>query len=93
MQESESGQLEKVLQLQAGRVGFEAVVPNPKPKLLEQVREVMRLRHYRPADRRLIQESLVAADDGLGDDFKEAPGGDFHKARIVRFGGSRAALG
>jgi len=26
--------------------GFEAVVPNPKLKLLDQVREVMRLRHY-----------------------------------------------
>ena len=29
-----------------GRGGFEAVVPNPKLKLLEQVREIMRLRHY-----------------------------------------------
>jgi integron integrase len=27
-------------------VGFEAVVPNPKLKLLDQVREVMRLKHY-----------------------------------------------
>jgi hypothetical protein len=27
-------------------IGFEAVVPNPKLKLLDQVREVMRLRHY-----------------------------------------------
>jgi len=26
--------------------GFEAVVPNPKLKLMDQVREVMRLRHY-----------------------------------------------
>ena len=26
--------------------GFEAVIPNPKLKLLEQVREVLRLRHY-----------------------------------------------
>src|SRR5689334_898533 len=26
--------------------GFEAVIPNPKLKLMEQVREVMRLRHY-----------------------------------------------
>ena len=26
--------------------GFEAVVPNPKLKLPDQVREVMRLRHY-----------------------------------------------
>ena len=26
--------------------GFEAVIPNPKLKLLDQVREVMRLRHY-----------------------------------------------
>ena len=28
------------------RVGFEAVVPNPKLKLLDQVREVLRLKHY-----------------------------------------------
>jgi hypothetical protein len=27
-------------------VGFEAVIPNPKLKLLDQVREVMRLKHY-----------------------------------------------
>jgi len=46
MQESQSGQVERALRLQAGRVGFEAVVPSPKLKLLEQVREVMRLRHY-----------------------------------------------
>jgi hypothetical protein len=26
--------------------GFEAVVPNPKLKLMDQVREVMRLTHY-----------------------------------------------
>jgi Phage integrase, N-terminal SAM-like domain len=26
--------------------GFEAVVPNPKLKLMDQVREVMRLKHY-----------------------------------------------
>jgi integron integrase len=46
MQESQSRPLEKALRLQAGRVGFAAVVPNPKLKLLEQVREVLRLRHY-----------------------------------------------
>lgn len=46
MQESEGSQLEKALRLQAGRIGFEAVVPNPKLKLLDQVREIMRLRHY-----------------------------------------------
>ncbi len=28
------------------RRGFEAVVPNPKLKLMDQVREVLRLRHY-----------------------------------------------
>jgi hypothetical protein len=28
----------------------------------------------------------------LSDDFKNAPGGDFHKARVIHFGGSRAAL-
>ena len=27
-------------------MGFEAVVPNPKLKLLDQVREVLRLKHY-----------------------------------------------
>jgi integrase len=46
MKESEGNQLEKALAGQARRVGFEAVVPNPKLKLLDQVREVMRLRHY-----------------------------------------------
>lgn len=46
MQDSESGQLENALRLGAGRIGFEAVVPNPKLKLLDQVREVLRLRHY-----------------------------------------------
>ncbi len=30
----------------AAGAGFEAVVPNPNLKLLDQVREVMRLRHY-----------------------------------------------
>jgi hypothetical protein len=46
MQESESSQLERALQLETGRVGFKAVVPNPNLKLLDQVREVLRLRHY-----------------------------------------------
>ncbi len=27
-------------------VGYESVIPNPKLKLLDQVREVMRLKHY-----------------------------------------------
>ena len=43
MQESERSQVEKAIEAQVGRVGFEAVVPNPKLKLLEQVREIMRL--------------------------------------------------
>jgi integron integrase len=52
MQTPEKRQLQKALAtLRAlganpGRRGFEAVVPNPKLKLLDQVREVMRLRHY-----------------------------------------------
>jgi hypothetical protein len=46
MQESEGGQLERRLRSQAGRVDFDAVVPNPKLKLLGQVREFLRLRHY-----------------------------------------------
>src|SRR5438552_10807819 len=29
-----------------GPVGMELIIPNPKLKLLDQVREVMRLRHY-----------------------------------------------
>jgi hypothetical protein len=44
MQEREHGQPEKAFRSQAGQVGFEAVVPNPKLKLLDQVREVMRLK-------------------------------------------------
>lgn len=46
MQENGSGQSEKGQRRQPGRVGFDAVMPNPKLKLLEQVREVLRLRHY-----------------------------------------------
>jgi hypothetical protein len=46
MQESESGQVERALRSQQGRVGFDKLVPNPKLKLLDQVREVLRLRHY-----------------------------------------------
>jgi integron integrase len=52
MQTPEKRQLQKALAtLRAlgahpARRGFEAVVPNPKLKLLDQVREVMRLRHY-----------------------------------------------
>lgn len=44
MQESEGSPLEKALRLQPGRVGFEAVLRNPKLKRLDQVREVMRLK-------------------------------------------------
>ena len=46
MQGDEGSQLEKALLAQHGRAGMEAVVPNPKLKLLDQVREVLRLRHY-----------------------------------------------
>ena len=46
MQENGSGQSEKWQRRQPGRAGFDAVVPNPKLRLLEQVREVLRLRHY-----------------------------------------------
>jgi integron integrase len=48
MENSGRGQVEKENEArgrEAGR-GFEAVVPNPKLKLLDQVREVLRLRHY-----------------------------------------------
>jgi hypothetical protein len=48
MEESEAGQLEKPLLEKAlrshrGRVGFERLVPNPKLKPLDRMREVMRL--------------------------------------------------
>ena len=33
-------------QARTGCDGWEAVIPNPKLKLMEQVREVLRLRHY-----------------------------------------------
>jgi len=46
MPDGENGQLEKALGLQTGRVGHDLVVPNPKLKILDQVREVLRLRHY-----------------------------------------------
>ena len=31
---------------QAAVAGYESVIPNPKAKLLDQIREVMRLKHY-----------------------------------------------
>ena len=39
------GQAGRVPAVQAGKV-LEAIIPNPKLKLLDQVREVMRLKHY-----------------------------------------------
>ncbi len=42
----ECHQIETALRRQAGRVGFEPVVPNPKLKLLEPVLEVSNPRHY-----------------------------------------------
>ena len=46
MQENESGQLEREPRLLTGRVGCEAVIPEPMLKLLDQAREVLRMRHY-----------------------------------------------
>src|SRR6266446_5289717 len=47
MQKGDGSQLERELQsLRRAGQGREVVVPNPKAKLLDQVREVMRLRHY-----------------------------------------------
>ena len=43
MQDSQNRQLERELQPVAGRVGFAAVVPNPKLKRLDPVREVLRI--------------------------------------------------
>jgi hypothetical protein len=40
----------------------------------------------------LIQESLVPTDGSMGDYFKEAAGGDFHKTRIIYLGRSGAAF-
>ena len=57
MQENGSGQSEKGQRRQPGRVGFDAVMPNPKLKLLEQVREVLRLRHYSIRTERCGQSS------------------------------------
>src|SRR6266699_3772238 len=47
MEQGDEGQVERALRAvpKAGK-GFAAVIPNPKLKLLDQVREVMRLRHY-----------------------------------------------
>jgi hypothetical protein len=45
MEHARGGQVARVPTLAPG-AGFEAVVPNPKLKLLEQMREVLRLRHY-----------------------------------------------
>ena len=50
MNEQRESQVERALKSpkmlpRAGRA-YEAVVPNPKAKLLDQVREMMRLRHY-----------------------------------------------
>src|SRR5437763_5896289 len=47
MQNAPPSQLEKdLLSLRRAGQGCESVLPNPKAKLLDQVREVMRLRHY-----------------------------------------------
>ena len=93
------------------------VVPNPKLKLLDQVREVMSLQAVEGLRLRveglphlerfaqaaqhaallfggvidlliamLIQESLVPTDSVLGDYFKDAAGGDFHKTHIIHLG-------
>lgn len=43
MRENEGSQLERAVRQPPGRAGLEAVVPNPKLKLLDQVREVVRL--------------------------------------------------
>src|SRR5438445_121989 len=47
MEQGDEGQVERELREvpKAGK-GFAAVIPNPKLKLLDQVREVLRLRHY-----------------------------------------------
>jgi hypothetical protein len=50
MENAPGGQEERVEKaiesLRGQRRGFEAVVPNPKLKLMDQMREVLRLRHY-----------------------------------------------
>jgi hypothetical protein len=50
MENSQEGQvgseLKQLKTVSGSGRGFEAVVPNPKLKLLDQVREVLRLRHY-----------------------------------------------
>ena len=50
MENVPGGQVERVEKaiesLKGQRRGFEAVVPNPKLRLMDQMREVLRLRHY-----------------------------------------------
>jgi hypothetical protein len=46
MESAQPSQPEKPPENRPLRRGFEAVVPNPKLKLLDQVREVLRLKHY-----------------------------------------------
>jgi len=47
MQKAPPSQLEKdLLLLRRAGQGGESVLPNPKAKILDQVREVLRLRHY-----------------------------------------------
>ena len=71
MQESEGSQLEKALlekalRLQAGRVGFEAVVPNPKLKLLDQVRKRAGPASVRPCIRAPFMVTASCARGGGG---------------------------
>jgi hypothetical protein len=52
MERGRQGQVERaswhhgIIAGQSVGAGFEAVVPNPKLKLMDQVREVLRLKHY-----------------------------------------------
>jgi len=46
MQDEEESQSEKPASETAAGAGQELVVPNPKLKLMDQVREVLRVKHY-----------------------------------------------
>lgn len=55
-----------VWRLSQPAVTYETVIPNPKLKLLDQVREVMRLKHY---STRLLSPALLRSGrEGGGND-------------------------
>jgi len=62
-----------VTQLSQPAVAYETVIPNPKLKLLDQMREVMRLKHYSIRTERTYCDPDPAGALGAGE--ADAPGG------------------